>query len=67
MFQVTGKVAIVTGGGQGIGKAICAAFARGGALVTVADIDRGRVNEVVQELQSSGGSAVSSLPPLPLP
>ncbi len=57
-FQVTEKVAIVTGGGKGIGKAICAAFAHVGALVVVADIDRGGMGGVIQELQSSSVSAV---------
>ncbi len=57
-FQVTEKVAIVAGGGKGIGKTICAAFARVGALVMVVDVDRGGMGGVVQELQSSSVSAV---------
>ena len=38
MFSLKGKVAIVTGGGSGIGKAVCLRFARAGAKVVVADI-----------------------------
>ena len=47
------QVAIVTGGGQGIGRAICTAFANEGATVVVADIDLAQAQETVHTLEAS--------------
>ena len=52
-----GRVAVVTGGGDGIGGAIASLFARHGALVEIAEIDSESARQKVEELQSSGGSA----------
>jgi len=38
-FDLTGKIAIVTGGGSGLGRDICLSLARAGATVVVADIN----------------------------
>jgi len=55
------KVALVTGGGGGIGKAISVAFASHGAKVIVAERDPGRANETVAEIQASGGQGIASV------
>jgi NAD(P)-dependent dehydrogenase (short-subunit alcohol dehydrogenase family) len=53
------KVAIVTGGGQGIGKAITLALARCGAAVCIADIDPGPGEDVAAQIRAFGqGSMV---------
>jgi NAD(P)-dependent dehydrogenase (short-subunit alcohol dehydrogenase family) len=54
MNRLNGKIAIVTGGASGIGKAMCVAFAREGANVVVADIDEGKAQAAVVEIASHG-------------
>ncbi len=49
------KVAVVTGGGSGIGRATALAFVREGARVAVADLDVRGGEETVQRIQESGG------------
>ncbi len=53
-----GKVCIVTGGGSGIGRAVCLRFASEGAGVVVADINEAHGNETVQQITAAGGQAV---------
>lgn len=53
-----GKVAIVTGSGQGIGREIILAMTREGALGVVADWNEGKAQEVASEIGASGGIAI---------
>lgn len=48
------KIALVTGGGRGIGKAISLAFAREGADVVVSDIDKESVQQTASEIKAVG-------------
>ena len=53
-----GKVALVTGGSSGIGRAAALAFAREGAKVTVADVDIEGGEETVRLIEDTGGGAI---------
>ncbi|MCB1677530.1 MAG: SDR family oxidoreductase [Halioglobus sp.] len=52
-----GKVAVVTGGGDGIGGAISRTFARAGARVFICDIDTARAQRTLADIRAVGGSA----------
>ena len=54
-----GQVAVVTGGGTGIGLAICKALAREGALVAILDVNTDAAGEAVTALTRSGGAAAA--------
>ena len=59
MLGLKDKVAIVTGGGGGIGGATCRRFARAGTTVAVFDIDGTAAERVASAIVAAGGSAIS--------
>jgi NAD(P)-dependent dehydrogenase (short-subunit alcohol dehydrogenase family) len=52
-----GRVAVVTGGGRGIGRAHCLELARHGAVVVVNDLDGDAAADTVAEIEVAGGAA----------
>ncbi|WP_426337502.1 SDR family NAD(P)-dependent oxidoreductase [Pseudoduganella sp. R-31] len=59
MFELTGKKAVITGGGSGIGKAIAMLFAQRGAEVHLLDISEAACAQVAREIQEEGGRATA--------
>src|SRR2546426_3470516 len=57
-MRLTGKVSIITGAGQGIGRATALKFAAEGAKVVVCDINLESVKETMQEVEAEGGEAL---------
>ena len=60
MFKLNGKVAVITGGGSGIGQAISKLFGRQGAHVEVLDVDGPAAGDTAAAIVSSGGSAAGA-------
>jgi len=58
-MRLKGKVAIVTGGGSGIGREIAVLFSREGASVVVADYKEDAVEDTEKKINASGGNAIS--------
>src|SRR3954454_10476987 len=52
-----GRVAVVTGGGDGIGGAISRLFASHGAVVEIAEVDPERAERAVADIEAAGGAA----------
>jgi NAD(P)-dependent dehydrogenase (short-subunit alcohol dehydrogenase family) len=56
LYRVSHKVAVVTGGAQGLGFAMARGLADNGAKVTIFDVDRAALDSAVNELSARGGS-----------
>ncbi len=58
-MRLKGKVAAVTGAGQGIGRVIALTLAREGAVVAVSDINLEAARQTAQEIEAQGGQAIA--------
>lgn len=56
-FDLSGKIAAVTGGGSGIGESICKVFARAGATVCILDLRPEEAQQVATQIIADGGTA----------
>lgn len=62
--DLTGKVAVVTGSGRGLGRAYAEALATAGADVVVNDVDADAAHETVAQVERAGGRAVAVVAPV---
>lgn len=59
LFNLSGKVAIVTGGGNGIGKGCCEILAEAGASIVVSDLKEEDAEAVAKGIRNKGGKAIA--------
>jgi NAD(P)-dependent dehydrogenase (short-subunit alcohol dehydrogenase family) len=60
LFDIAGRVVVVTGGGRGLGAALARGFAEAGARVAVGDIDARTAEASAARIREQGGQAVAS-------
>ena len=58
-FDLSGRVAVITGAASGIGRAIALGYAREGAQVVLLDLDGKAAEQAAQEIRDTGGQAES--------
>ena len=58
-MRLHNRIALITGAGRGIGRAIAEHYGREGARVAVADLDYDTAQEVAEIINSAGGSAMA--------
>ncbi|WOS65489.1 SDR family NAD(P)-dependent oxidoreductase [Sinorhizobium fredii] len=58
-FDVTGRVVIITGGGQGIGREYALQFAAAGAIAVIAELNEEKAKSVEAEITTAGGKALA--------
>lgn len=59
MFSLAGKVAIITGGAQGLGQAMAFSLAHAGATIVIADLNEEKADQTVRSLRDAGFEAIS--------
>lgn len=59
LLHLTGRMAVITGAGMGIGQAIARRFAEAGAAVVVADLDEQAATDTANDLTAAGGKAIA--------
>ncbi len=58
-MKLQSRVAIVTGGGKGIGREICLGLSKQGAKIVIAELDIENSNKVIEEIKDSGSEAIA--------